>query len=256
MSALSQTVSLADLHMHTTASDGMLSPQALVNAVLTLQMQRKEPKLRVIAVTDHDTLAGARTAVEYQRDFHSDADLEIIAGAEISSADGHILALDIREGVPKGLSAAETIQAIHEQGGLAIAAHPYAYLPFLEGLQGIKHLITDPAIGAALDAIEVRNANPTEILNNHLTRWINRRNLGLPEVGGSDSHFISAIARASTVFPGRSADDLKSAIRCGTTRPQGTVYGLCALYEFLRDRKAWKQFCQNDLIVRVLNDCR
>ena len=48
-------VSLADLHMHTTASDGTLSPQALVNEVLLRQMLMPEPKLRVIAVTDHDS---------------------------------------------------------------------------------------------------------------------------------------------------------------------------------------------------------
>jgi predicted metal-dependent phosphoesterase TrpH len=171
-------LSLADLHMHTTASDGTLSPQALVNAVLTHQLRtRKGPLLRVIAVTDHDTLAGAWTALEYQKSMHSEADLEIIPGAEISSADGHILALNIKTVVRKGMSAAVTVEAIHEQGGIAIAAHPYAYFPFIKELKGMKGLIKDPAVGAAVDAIEVRNANPTEILNNHFTRWVNRRNL-------------------------------------------------------------------------------
>jgi predicted metal-dependent phosphoesterase TrpH len=122
--------SRADLHMHTTASDGTLSPQALVNAVLIHQLKMKEPVLRVIAITDHDTLAGAWTALEFQRALHAESDLEIIPGAEISSADGHILALNIKKNIPKRMSAAKTIAAIHEQGGLAIAAHPYAYFPF------------------------------------------------------------------------------------------------------------------------------
>jgi predicted metal-dependent phosphoesterase TrpH len=56
MGSYVEDVSLSDLHMHTTASDGTLSPHALINAVLTLQTQKKGPILRVIAVTDHDTL--------------------------------------------------------------------------------------------------------------------------------------------------------------------------------------------------------
>lgn len=245
------TTSLADLHMHTTASDGMLSPQALVNAVLVRQQEMKPPILRVMAVTDHDSLAGAFTAIEYYKTLHAEADLEIIPGAEISSRDGHIVALDIERIVPKGLSAAETIAAIHEQGGLAIAAHPFAYVPFLPGLTGIKHLIADERVGPALDAVEVRNANPTETLNNVFTRWINHRNFRRPEVGGSDCHFFSAVARAATIFPGRSADDLRKAIRLGTTRAQGTVYGPIALLGFLRSRMAWKRFCERDRIAHV-----
>src|SRR5208337_4344080 len=128
-------ISLADLHMHTTASDGTLSPQALVNAVLLLQRHMKEPVLRVIAITDHDTLAGAWTALEFQRALRAEAELQIIPGAEISSADGHIIALNIRKNITKRLSAAATIDAIHDQGGLAIAAHPYAYFPLIKELK-------------------------------------------------------------------------------------------------------------------------
>jgi predicted metal-dependent phosphoesterase TrpH len=250
-------ISLADLHMHTTASDGTLSPQALVNAVLLYQHNMMEPVLRVIAVTDHDTLAGAWTALEFRNALHAEADLEIIPGAEISSADGHIIALNIRKNIAKRLSAAATIDAIHDQGGLAIAAHPYAYIPFikkLKKLKGVKGLIADPVVGRALDAIEVCNANPTEVLNNHFARWVNRSHLKRPEVGGSDSHFLSAVARAGTVFPGRTADDLMRAIREGTTRAVGSVYGPLSLYQYARDRLAWKQFCQEDPIVRVFHD--
>lgn len=248
-------ISLADLHMHTTASDGTLSPQALVNAVLLHQLQtREEPLLRVIAITDHDSLAGAWTAMAFQKSLHSEADLEIIPGAEISSADGHILALNIKKVVPKGLSAAATIEAIHEQGGLAIAAHPYAYFPFLKELKGIKRLIADPVVGGALDAIEVCNANPTETLNNYFTRWVNRRHLRRPEVGGSDCHFLSAVARTGTSFPGKSAADLLQAMRDGTTRAVGAVYGPFSLYQYMRDRLAWKRFCEQDPIVRAFHD--
>jgi hypothetical protein len=240
--------------MHTTASDGTMSPQAVVNAVLLAQLTTHDPPLRVIAITDHDTLAGAITALDYLKTYHQDAELEIIVGAEISSADGHILGLNIRKNIPRDLPAAETIAAIHDAGGLAIAAHPYAYIPFLKGLKGMKGLIADSSVGATLDAIEVCNANPTELLNNHLTRWINSRNLGRPEVGGTDSHFLSALGRAGTVFPGKTVGDLLLAIRQGTTRAVGSVYGPFAILEYARDRLAWKQFCSLDPIKRSVHD--
>jgi len=47
----------ADLHMHTTASDGVCSPTRVVELAV-------EAGLSVIAVTDHDTVAGVREAIE------------------------------------------------------------------------------------------------------------------------------------------------------------------------------------------------
>ncbi len=246
--------SLADLHMHTTVSDGTMSPQAVVNAVLLLQLTT-HPNLRVIAITDHDSRAGAFTAIEYLKTYHEAARLEIIIGAEITSADGHILGLNIGKDIPRQLSAAETVAAIHDSGGLAVAAHPYAYVPFLKGLKGIKGLMADPILGPEIDAIETCNANPTELLNNHLTRWVNRRHLQRPEVGGTDSHFLSAIGRAGTLFPGKSALDLLLAISNGSTQPVGSVYGPIALLEYVLNRCAWAQFCQDDPIRAHFHDC-
>jgi hypothetical protein len=99
------------------------------------------------------------------------------------------------------LSAAATIDAIHEQGGLAIAAHPYAYFPFIKELKGIKGLIADPVVGRAVNAVEVCNANPTEALNNHFTRWVNRRHLRRPEVGGATATSLPRRLARPRAFP-------------------------------------------------------
>ncbi len=64
----------ADLHIHTTASDGKLTPAQVVSQAL-------ETDLDIIAITDHDTLAGieeARRAAEGTR-------LRVVAGVEIST---------------------------------------------------------------------------------------------------------------------------------------------------------------------------
>jgi 3',5'-nucleoside bisphosphate phosphatase len=67
-----------DLHLHTTASDGSLSPSELVD-------RARSAHLSVIAITDHDTTAGTCAA----RDLARAAGLELIPGIEISSvADG------------------------------------------------------------------------------------------------------------------------------------------------------------------------
>ena len=108
--------------------------------------------------------------------------------------------------------------------------------------------MADPIVGYEIDAVETCNANPTEVLNNHFTRWVNRKHLQRPEVGGTDSHFFSAIGRAGTLFPGTTVNDLLLAIRNGSTRPVGSVDGPLALLEFLFNRHAWKNFCQEDPI--------
>ena len=129
-------VNKADIHIHTTFSDGLMTPEATVEYVAV------ETQLSVIAITDHDTIAGAVAARRYwhrhQRDF---GHLDIIIGSEITSQDGDIVGLFLNDDVPAGMHAAETVQAIHAQGGLAIAVHPYSFLlpTVIRGVKGHIH---------------------------------------------------------------------------------------------------------------------
>src|ERR1700738_1359564 len=107
---------LAALHLHTSYSDGWPSPAEVVDHV-TL-----ETSLDVIAITDHDTIEGALRAAEHSE---RTAGVPVIAGEEVSSRQGHILGLFLERRIPPGLSAAATVDEIHNQGGLAIAAHPF-----------------------------------------------------------------------------------------------------------------------------------
>jgi len=65
----------ADLHLHTTASDGKLTPQELVR-------QAVELKLDVIAITDHDSVGGISPALEVAKSFPQ---LMVIPGVEINT---------------------------------------------------------------------------------------------------------------------------------------------------------------------------
>src|SRR5689334_8400182 len=102
--------------MHTSHSDGWPSPGAVVDHVASLG------DLDVIAITDHDTIEGALQAADLAAD-RPDAP-HVIVGEEVSSRHGHILGLFLERRVEPGLSAAATVSAIHDQGGIAIAAHP------------------------------------------------------------------------------------------------------------------------------------
>jgi len=219
----------ADIHIHTFFSDGLMSPEVLVEFVLM------ETELDVIAVTDHDTTAGARVAHAYVQYFREEfRPLEVIIGTEVTSADGDILGLFIDDDIPSGKTAAETVNLIHEQGGLAIAAHPFSHAPFLlrlDGMKGVQRLIeTIP-----FDGVEVRNATPTEWFSNRIASWNNRRWKKRAETGGSDGHYLPTVGRAYTQFPGSSADDLREAILAGKTAAGGRIYSPFLVTRLVRE---------------------
>ena len=89
---------LADLHLHTTASDGMMSPRMLLNYVAMMT------PLDCVAITDHDTLDGWRLARDFRArpaNEHLRA-LDLVPGVEVSTRDGHVLALWVESEIPPG----------------------------------------------------------------------------------------------------------------------------------------------------------
>ena len=161
-----------------------------------------------VAITEHDRFDPPRFD-----------DVIILPGVEISSADGHIIALGVREIVPGELSADETIERIHNQGGVAIVPHPYD--PVCECVK-IANLRTKP------DAVETMNADALSFrISNYLARKDARR-FDLPEVGGSDSHIPQSIGDCYTLIesPTRATDDILSAVRSGKTHPVGRATSL------------------------------
>jgi len=223
--------------MHTTASDGMMSPAMLMNYASVCT------DLDLIVITDHDTFEGWERAREFQLRPENDhlQDLELVPGLEVSSRDGHILGLGISRPVPKGMSAMETVTAIHEQGGLALAPHPLAWVPGLKNFSGVgKRFIDLP-----FDGIETRNSTVTECLNNWRTLWRNRRQAHpLAEFGGSDAHFLWAVGRTWTEYPGQGLAALRQALTQKTTRAGGMTWGPVSLLRYFRHRHRWQQFCQ------------
>jgi predicted metal-dependent phosphoesterase TrpH len=205
--------SQADTHIHTTYSDGLMTPEETVEFIATYT------NLQVIAITDHDTTTGAFVAQAYAR--HHAPHLEVIIGQEISTNQGDVVGLFLKSTLPAFETAAEAVAAVHAQGGLAVAVHPFSHWSTCFVMHGVGRRIFD----VPFDAVEVRNGVPANLLSNPLTAWLNRYvGQQLPELGGSDSHVPFTAGQAMTLFPGRSAADLRQAIEQGTVQAGGTVW--------------------------------
>jgi predicted metal-dependent phosphoesterase TrpH len=209
------------LHMHTTASDGWPTPHELVDHAA------RRARLDVIAVTDHDTIEGALRAREYAA---KRARFHVIVGEEVSSRDGHIVALFLERRVRPGMSAAATVDAIHDQGGLAIAAHPF-WRRQKRTRNGPVHGVGWLAAELDFDAIEVENATPGFYLFNQLAHRLNL-GLGAAEVGCSDAHILDAVGRAFTEFRGKTPEALREAIESGTTAARRRRYRAVGLVRY------------------------
>lgn len=225
------------MHVHTTASDGMMSPAMVMNYVAA------STSLDVVAITDHNTMEGWERAREFQdrRENEHLHSLTLVPGIEISSRDGHVIGLWVHTKVPRGLSADETVDAIHEQGGIALAPHPFAWMPGNPEFTGVGRRFLE----IPFDGVETRNSTPSEWWNNPKTQRLNRASTRpIAEYGGSDAHFLWAIGRTWTVFPGRTGNELRTGLLGRQTYAEGFLWGPFSLLAYFRDRWRWRRFCR------------
>ena len=206
----------ADMHLHTLYSDGTVSVQGLLDHVET------QTDLDVIAITDHERIDGALRA----REIHAAGSyrFEFVVGEEITTRRGHVLALFITERIPALRPLAETLERIHDQGGIAIAAHPMA--PLTPSL-GTRSLLAAHGAGDRrhrLDGIELMNPSAAGRARREARHRLNADVLHLAAVGNSDAHVLEGIGTAWTWFPGSTAQDYRTAVEEATTRPDGTFW--------------------------------
>jgi predicted metal-dependent phosphoesterase TrpH len=168
---------LADLHMHTSWSfDCTVDPADLV-------MYAEGNGLGAIAVTDHNAFGGALETVELAREH----DLVVVPGEEVKTdRHGEVIGLFLKEEIPPGMSFADTVAAIKEQGGLVYLPHPFDRM----------HSIPDPATLqrhlADIDVFEVYNARLLfEAYNEEALRFARKYNLTMG--AGSDAHVLQGV---------------------------------------------------------------
>ncbi len=187
-----------DLHVHTRHSkDAFTDPEILPQIV-------KRRGLDGIAVTEHDLLSSYRSD-----------EILVIPGIEVSSREGHIVALGVHEGVQKGLSADHTIESLRGQNSVIVVPHPYD--------------ISSPSV----DPLRLRNSvDGIETVNSAMIpfRFAKRKSekaakiLGVSMVAGSDSHIPSTIGDAYTLLEvsSPSVEGILESIRSGKTTPCGS----------------------------------
>ena len=207
----------ADLHMHSTYSDGLATIEQI------LQRVQHHTNLDVIALTDHDVIEGALRA----RDLWAKGNyrFDFIVGEEVSTKEGHMLALFIQKRIQPDLSIEKSIELVHEQGGLAIVAHPLNPL-FRHSCQRevLDRIFASKDVW--LDGIETWNASFCGIGANRIAMRTNRDIYGWAEVGNSDAHTLSAIGRGCTWFEGKTAQEIRASIEAGLTAPGGRLWGM------------------------------
>ncbi len=205
--------SSADLHIHTTASDGTAEVRDV------LEWASEATDLAVVAICDHNTVEGGLEAAAIAHRYR----VEVVVGQEVESADGHILGLFTHTDIRPNLSAADTVSAIHAQGGLAIAAHPFA--PRWWHKHGLCRGEREVYEQTPFDGIEVANSTPLLFMANVRARhfWRTHRHR-LAATGGSDAHMLSVVGTSRTYFAGSTAADLRRALETRTTTGWGPSF--------------------------------
>jgi predicted metal-dependent phosphoesterase TrpH len=181
----------ADFHIHTRYSrDSLLDEETFVRVAL-------ERGLTHVAVTNHNNVEGAVAVRDQARAMGLEDRLTVILGEEVSSADGEIVGLFLERTIPRGLSAEETADEIHAQGGLVSIPHPFD--PFRK--HHIREVpLTRLAEAGKIDAMEIFNSRVT--FQRHNLRAAEFAALhGIPGIAASDSHAGYEVAMSTNVLP-------------------------------------------------------
>ena len=211
----------ADLHCHTTFSDGWGTPEECIE-------QAKGKGLDILAITDHRTAAGG---LKYWKKQPSNG-LTVIPGEEIRTEEGHILAFFVKSTI-EDCSLEEAVAKAREQDALLYATHLY-HLSFQRFPWGESRKTFFDREILLLNGIESRNSHAAWRCNRDTVRYAAAHS-EIGALGGSDAHFTSEIGNAWTVIQSdtRSLDGIKKAMACHKTEAAGPTLGSQLFYRWV-----------------------
>ena len=213
-----------DLHIHSQYSeDATGSPKDIIKIL-------KKKGLQGMAITDHNAIKGALKSLQIKP-----KEFIVIPGVEISTKDGHMLALNVTENIKRHLPVEETVEKIIDVGGIPIVPHLF------RNMSGIKKEELRN-IHTKLSAIEVFNGCSLPQTNLKTAKIAKEFSLG--GIGGSDAHDPKYAGYAYTTVDttDMNVDSVLSEIIKKNTWGEGTTMPL----EYRQDRmmKSIKQFFQ------------
>jgi predicted metal-dependent phosphoesterase TrpH len=202
---------VVDLHMHTSAShDCRVAPADLLD-------HAESEGLGAIAITDHNVFSGAQEVVELARG----RDIVVIPGEEVKTdGQGEVIGLFLHEEIPRGMSFAESIAAIKEQGGVVYVPHPFDRMHTIPDAATLHRHLGD------IDVFEVYNARLLfETYNEEALRFARKYNLTMG--AGSDAHVLQGVGTGALrmrAFEGR--DEFLLSLRTAEIlrRPKSLLY--------------------------------
>ena len=193
-----------DFHIHTRFSrDSILTEEKFIAKAI-------ERGLTHAVITNHNNVEGAIAVRDKVAELGLADKLTIILGEEVSTADGEVVGVFLTKTIPRGLSANETADEIHRQGGLVSIPHPFD--PF----RG-SHIREGPLRNLAeigkIDMLEVFNCRVTFQRHNEEAAEFAKRH-GIPGIAASDSHSGIEVAMAFNAMPAfDSADGLRASLQ-------------------------------------------
>ena len=191
----------------------------------------KKKDIEIIGISDHNTVEGSKKAQKLSKDYN----LLVIPSIEVSTLEGHILGFGCEENIKRDLQAAETIDLIHDQGGLAIIPHPYCF--YRHGLlckENYKEL--------KIDAIETKNARFIIGYCNNKEKKLSKKE-NLPGLGASDAHFYKFVGDCySKIDCEKDIDSVLKSIKKAKVEALGKGTSNIKLSKYLFDFRILKKY--------------
>ncbi len=213
-----------DTHIHSEYSPDSKSK---LKDIFTVAKNRG---LDIIAISDHNTVEGSKEAIRLTKN----DDLFVVPSIEISSLEGHILGFGCEENIKRDLPAGETIDLIHDQGGLAIIPHPYCF--YRHGL-----LCKADYKDLKIDAIETKNARFIVGYCNNKAKKLSKKE-NLPGLGASDAHYYKFVGDCySKIDCEKDIDSIFKAIKKSKVEALGKGTSNIKLSKYLLDFKVLKK---------------
>lgn len=185
----------------------------------------------IIAICDHNTSDALREV----RAKTKNTDILAIPSIEISSSLGHILGFGCEESIPQGLTPQDTIDRIHDLGGLAIVPHPYCF--YRHGL-----LCKIDYNELKIDAIETKNARFIIGYCNNKAKNLAKRE-HIPTLGASDAHYWEFVGDCySLIDCEQDIDSVLKTIKKGKVEAHGKGTNNILLSKYLFERIVLKKF--------------